>query len=77
MLEAVRVGSIDFSAAGDVPPVFTQAAHGDLLHVAADRGRPRSILLAAGSQIETVADLKGHKMAFGRGSSRITSLRWR
>jgi ABC-type taurine transport system substrate-binding protein len=69
MLEAMRVGSIDLGAAGDTPPVFTQAAHGDLLYVAADRGRPRSILLAARSQIETVADLKGHKMAFGRSSS--------
>jgi sulfonate transport system substrate-binding protein len=69
MLEAMRVGSIDLGAVGDTPPVFAQAAHGDVLYVAAERGRPQSMLLPAGSRIETLADLKGRKVAFGRGSS--------
>ena len=69
MLEAMRVGSIDIGAVGDAPPVFAQAAHGDLLYVAANRGAPQSILLPAGSRIRTLADLKGKKLAFGRGSS--------
>jgi len=69
MLEAMRVGSIDIGAVGDTPPVFAQAAHGDLLYIAANRGAPQSILLPAGSRIETLADLRGKKLAFGRGSS--------
>ena len=30
LLEAMRVGGIDVGAVGDTPPVFAQAAHGDL-----------------------------------------------
>ncbi|MFL5255398.1 MAG: aliphatic sulfonate ABC transporter substrate-binding protein [Rhodopila sp.] len=69
MLEAMRVGSIDFGAVGDTPPVFAQAARGDLLYAGALRGAPQSLLLPAGSKIEALADLKGRKIAFGRGSS--------
>jgi sulfonate transport system substrate-binding protein len=69
MLEAMRVGSVDVGAVGDTPPIFAQAAHGDLLYIAANRGAPQSILLPAGSVIQTLADLKGKKLAFGRGSS--------
>jgi aliphatic sulfonates family ABC transporter substrate-binding protein len=69
MLEAMRVGSIDIGAVGDTPPVFAQAAHGDLLYVAANRGAPQSVLLPPGSAIQTLTDLKGKKVAFGRGSS--------
>src|SRR5580698_2311834 len=69
MLEAMRVGSIDVGAVGDTPPVFAQAAHGDLLYIAANRGAPQSVLLPPGSPIQSLADLKGKKLAFGRGSS--------
>jgi aliphatic sulfonates family ABC transporter substrate-binding protein len=69
MLEAMRVGSIDIGAVGDTPPIFAQAAHGDLLYIAANHGAPQSVLLPAGSKIQTLADLKGKKLAFGRGSS--------
>jgi NitT/TauT family transport system substrate-binding protein/sulfonate transport system substrate-binding protein len=69
MLEAMRVGSIDVGAVGDTPPVFAQAARGDLMYIAANQGAPQSVLLPPGSKIETLADLKGKKIAFGRGSS--------
>jgi aliphatic sulfonates family ABC transporter substrate-binding protein len=69
MLEAMRVGSIDVGAVGDTPPVFAQAAHADLLYIGAELGPPQSVLLPPGSKIETLADLKGKKFAFGRGSS--------
>jgi sulfonate transport system substrate-binding protein len=69
MLEAMRVGSIDVGAVGDTPPVFAQAARADLLYIAANLGAPQSILLPPGSGIQTLADLKGKKLAFGRGSS--------
>jgi sulfonate transport system substrate-binding protein len=69
MLEAMRVGSIDVGAVGDTPPVFAQAAHADLLYIAGNHAAPQSVLLPAGSKIQTLADLKGKKLAFGRGSS--------
>jgi sulfonate transport system substrate-binding protein len=69
MLEAMRVGSIDVGAVGDTPPVFAQAARGDVLYIAANRGAPQSILLPPGSKIQTLADLKAKRFAFGRGSS--------
>jgi sulfonate transport system substrate-binding protein len=69
MLEAMRVGSIDLGAVGDTPPVFAQAAHGDLLYVAGLRSGAQAILLPSGSAINTLADLKGRKLAFARGSS--------
>ncbi|WP_158930237.1 aliphatic sulfonate ABC transporter substrate-binding protein [Acidisphaera sp. S103] len=69
LLEAMRVGGIDVGAVGDTPPVFAQAAHGDLLYIGSIQGAPQSILLPAGSKIQTIADLKGKKIAFGRGSA--------
>jgi sulfonate transport system substrate-binding protein len=69
MLEAMRVGSVDVGAVGDTPPVFAQAAHADLLYIAGNRAAPQSVLVPAGSKIQTLADLKGKKLAFGRGSS--------
>jgi aliphatic sulfonates family ABC transporter substrate-binding protein len=69
MLEAMRVGSIDVGAVGDTPPIFAQAARADLLYIAAEVGPPQSILLPPGSKIQTLADLKGKRLAFGRGSS--------
>ena len=69
MLEAMRAGAVDFGAVGDTPPVFAQAARGDLLYIAALRGAPQSLLLPPDSPIKTLADLKGKKIAFGRGSS--------
>ncbi len=69
MLEAMRVGGIDLGAVGDTPPVFAQAARADLLYVSALRSGSQAILLPPGSPIQTLADLKGKKLAFGRGSS--------
>jgi aliphatic sulfonates family ABC transporter substrate-binding protein len=69
LLEAMRVGGVDVGAVGDTPPVFAQAAHADLLYIAENQGAPQSILLPSGSKIRTIAELKGRKIAFGRGSS--------
>lgn len=69
MMEAMRVNAIDIGAVGDTPPVFAQAAHGDLLYIAAQRAGGQAILVPPGSKIETLHDLKGKKVAFGRGSS--------
>src|ERR1700756_2978946 len=36
LLEAMRVGRIDIGGVGDTPPIFAQAAHADLVYVAAN-----------------------------------------
>jgi sulfonate transport system substrate-binding protein len=69
MLEAMRVGSIDFGGVGDTPPVFAQAAHADLLYVAALPAGASALLLPPGSTLRTLQDLKGKKLAYARGSS--------
>ena len=69
LLEAMRVGAIDIGGVGDTPPVFAQAAHGDLLYIAGQRAGGQAILLPSGSTLQTLHDLKGKKIAFGRGSA--------
>ncbi|MBB1199880.1 sulfonate ABC transporter substrate-binding protein [Enterobacteriaceae bacterium 89] len=71
MLEALNVGSIDLGSTGDIPPIFAQAAGADLLYVGAEPPKPKAevILVPENSPIKSVADLKGHKVAFQKGSS--------
>lgn len=71
MLEALNVNSIDLGSTGDIPPIFAQAARADLLYVGAEPPKPKAevILVAKNSPIKSVADLKGHKVAFQKGSS--------
>ncbi|MRS13693.1 aliphatic sulfonate ABC transporter substrate-binding protein [Enterobacteriaceae bacterium RIT691] len=71
MLEALNVGSIDLGSTGDIPPIFAQAAGADLVYVGAEPPKPKAevILVPENSPIKSVADLKGHKVAFQKGSS--------
>ncbi|ATZ11219.1 sulfonate ABC transporter substrate-binding protein [Erwinia amylovora] len=71
MLEALNVNSIDLGSTGDIPPIFAQAAGADMLYVGAEPPKPLAevILVAENSPIKTVAELKGHKIAFQKGSS--------
>lgn len=71
LLEALSAGSIDFGYTGDAPPIFNQAAGGNLVYVAASApsGDGEAILVKEDSPIRSVADLKGKKIAFGRGTS--------
>ena len=70
MLEAMNVGSIDFGATGDMPPIFAQAAGAAIVYVA---GQPitngQGILVPTNSDIRTLADLKGKRVGFTKGSS--------
>ena len=70
MLEALRLGSLDFATVGDAPPIFAQAAHADLVYVAAASSGSSSaaILLPAGSNLQTLAELKGKRVAFARAT---------
>lgn len=71
MLEALNVGSIDLGSTGDIPPIFAQAAGADLVYVGVEPPKPKAevILVADKSPIKRVADLKGRKVAFQKGSS--------
>lgn len=71
LLEALGANAIDFGSTGDVPPLFAQAAGGDLVYVAATPGSldGSAILVKQASPIQSLADLKGKKVAFKRGSS--------
>ncbi|NGO63899.1 aliphatic sulfonate ABC transporter substrate-binding protein [Rhizobium daejeonense] len=71
LLEALGAGSLDFGPTGDVPPLFAQAARGDLLYVGTYKPPAafHGILVHKDSPIKTLADLKGAKLAYKRGSS--------
>jgi len=70
-LEAMNVGSIDFGHTGEAPPIFAQAAGTPLVYLAHSPASPKSesILVPEHSDIKTVADLKGKKVALNKGSN--------
>jgi sulfonate transport system substrate-binding protein len=71
LLEALALGSADIGAVGDTPPIFAQAAGKDLVYVGVEPPRPDSsaILVGKDSPVRALADLKGRKIAFQKGSS--------
>jgi sulfonate transport system substrate-binding protein len=70
VMEAMNVGSIDYGAVGDSPPVFAQSAGAAIVYAA---GQPitngQGILVPANSPIRNIADLKGKRVGFTKGSS--------
>jgi sulfonate transport system substrate-binding protein len=70
MLEAMNVGSVDYGAVGDSPPIFAQAAGAAIVYAA---GQPitngQGILVPPNSPIRSIADLKGKRVGFTKGSS--------
>lgn len=71
LLEGLNVGAVDFGTTGETPPVFAQAAGADLLYVAHEPPAPtgEAILLPKDSPIQSVAELKGKKIALNKGSN--------
>lgn len=71
MLEALNAGSIDFGYTGEAPPIFAQAAGTPFVYVAYDPWTPKAeaIIVHKDSPIKNVADLKGKKVAFAKGSN--------
>jgi sulfonate transport system substrate-binding protein len=70
MMEAMNAGSIDFGQVGDSPPIFAQAAGANIVYAA---GQPitngQGVLVKKESDIRALADLKGKRIALGKGTS--------
>ncbi|WLP92395.1 ABC transporter substrate-binding protein [Gordonia sp. NB41Y] len=71
LLEAAGAGKVDFGGTGDVPPVFAQVGGAPIKIVGVQaRTEPNDFLLVPdGSPARSIADLKGKKIAFAKGSS--------
>jgi sulfonate transport system substrate-binding protein len=70
MMEAMNVGSIDYGAVGDSPPVFAQAAGAAIVYAAGQAvTNGQGILVPQNSAIRSVADLRGKRVGFTKGSS--------
>ncbi|WP_407945029.1 sulfonate ABC transporter substrate-binding protein [Paenibacillus albicereus] len=71
LLEAMNVGSVDIGHTGEAPPIFAQAAGTPLVYLARSPASPKAeaILVPENSAIQSVADLKGKKVALNKGSN--------
>lgn len=71
LLEALNAGAVDFGATGDTPPLFAQAGGADLVYVGAQPlpGQNEALLVPRDGPIQTIADLRGKRIAFTKGSS--------
>jgi sulfonate transport system substrate-binding protein len=72
LLEALGAGAVDAGAVGDAPFVFAYAAGSKIKAVEATRasggGASTALLVRADAPIRSPADLKGKRIATGRGS---------
>jgi len=71
VLEALNAGAIDIGHSGDAPLIFAQAKGVPFLYIGQSLASPDStaILVPKDSPLKTIADLKGKKLAFAKGSS--------
>ncbi|USQ98308.1 ABC transporter substrate-binding protein [Caulobacter sp. RL271] len=70
LLEAVSAGAVDLGEAGDAPFLYAYAGGAKIKAVQAGRsgGSSTAILVPNGSSIHAPSDLRGKKIATGRGS---------
>ncbi|MGI8499671.1 MAG: ABC transporter substrate-binding protein [Hassallia sp.] len=72
LIEALSNGTIDFCGGGGTASIFSQAADHVFVRVAKEKytsPKGQAILVPSDSPIQTLADLKGKKIAFDKGSS--------
>ena len=71
LMEALNAGAVDFGSAGETPPIFAQAASDALVYVAHEPAAPKgeAILVPKSSAVQSVADLRGKKVALNKGSN--------
>ena len=71
LLEALNAGAVTLGYTGETPPIFAQAGGTPFVYLANGPASPRTeaILVHPKSPIRSVADLKGRKVAFNKGSN--------
>ncbi|RCJ26545.1 ABC transporter substrate-binding protein [Nostoc sp. ATCC 43529] len=72
LMEAMNVGRVDIGSVGETPPIFAQAAGTSLVYIASNQpstGKGSGIIVQNNSPIRTLADLKGKKIVFQKGSA--------
>ncbi|MHC1561447.1 ABC transporter substrate-binding protein [Actinomycetospora sp. C-140] len=71
LIEAARAGAIDVGQTGNTPAIFAAAARARVQLISASQGNVVSdaILVPPGSPIRSVADLRGKRIAVGKGTS--------
>jgi sulfonate transport system substrate-binding protein len=71
LIEALNANSIDIGHSGDSPVVVAQATGVPLLYIGNSKASPdaAAIIVPKDSPLKTLADLKGKKVAFDKGSS--------
>lgn len=71
LMEALAVGSIDFTFTGEPPPIFAQAAGTPVVYVANERLGPSAVavLVPRTSRLRTAADLKGKRVAITKATN--------
>ena len=74
LLEAMNADEVDIGGVGNVPPIFAQAAGQEIAIVGASTASApgsynEAIVAPAGSDLDSVDDLRGKKVAFAQGSS--------
>lgn len=71
MMEAMNAGAVDIGVVGAPPPIFAQAAGTSIVYVASSlpNGKGHVVLVRKDSPIGTVTDLKGKKVAVGKGTA--------
>ena len=70
-VEAATAGRIDFAITGNSPPIFGAASNAKIKVVSAydGGGVGDQVLVHADSPIQSIADLRGKRVAVGKGSS--------
>jgi sulfonate transport system substrate-binding protein len=70
-VEAATAGKIDFAITGNTPPIFGAASNAKVKVVSAydGSGRGDKILVHTDASIRAVSDLRGKRIAVGKGSS--------
>lgn len=71
LMQAMKAGSVDYARTGDTPPVSALSTGTKLTYIAASSSKAKGsgILVKKSSSISSIADLKGKKIAYTKGTS--------
>ena len=69
MMDAISAGAIDFGWVGDAPAIIAQSTGAKFVYTACMPASQHGLLVQEGSTLRSLADIKGKKIAFARGTS--------